>query len=83
MQLIPALPVSFESKTSQSAVLVSPAVQTVTSEDGYGSPLDHARQKDRQLVVTATPRNVQLLTIAYAVFICAKKCFESQRRSKG
>ena len=68
LQLLPAVPISFQSTTSQPSVSVAPAVQS--AGDTYDSPLEQARKKGRPLVVTATPQNLQLLTVVYVVFVC-------------
>lgn len=66
-QILSAIPVSFESTTHQSSPAVPSNNQTSAADD-VDSPLNHVRKRNWQ-IVDASREKLQLLTIAYSLFI--------------
>lgn len=68
IQIVPAVPVSFESQRVERSS-PQPVVAQSAGDDDATTPLNQVRKRNHPVVVTATPRNLQLLTMAYALFI--------------
>jgi beta-lactamase regulating signal transducer with metallopeptidase domain len=66
-QILSAMPVSFESTTLQSSPAVPTNHQTSAADD-VDSPLNHVRKRNWQ-IVDAPREKLQLLTVAYSLFI--------------
>ena len=68
IEIMPAVPVSFESPVVERSSPVAAVGQSAINDDAT-TPLNQVRKRNHPVVVTTTPRNLQLLTIAYALFI--------------
>ena len=66
VQIVPALPVSSEAHSPAPV----PALKTIADDTNDTAAIDHTRRRNSHVVVSATPRNMQLIAAAYLVFLC-------------
>lgn len=67
--IVPAGAVALDSAIVESSSPFPVVAPTVNAADDITSPLERGRTRNHPVVVTATPRILQLLTFAYALFI--------------